>query len=154
IEVESGCGRNTGRARILPALARLAMAAEPANLARNVERHTLLDGADGARLARWRAQTLEDMFYPEVRAMFSTAERLHTGPLEIRGSGSGAFGIPQFLPRSYLWFGVDGDGDGRVSLFDPDDAIPSCARYLQHYGWRSGIGDRAQRNVIWGYNHS
>ena len=41
-----------------------------------------------------------------------------------------------------------------MSLYDPDDAIPSCARYLQHYGWRPGIGDRAQRNVIWGYNHS
>ena len=75
-------------------------------------------------------------------------------PLEIRGSGSGAFGIPQFLPRSYLWFGVDGDADGRVSLYDAEDAIPSCANYLQHYGWRPGLSHTAQRNVIWGYNHS
>src|SRR5262249_44579231 len=130
IQVESGCGRNTGRSRILPALARLAMAAEPDNLMRNVERHTLLDGSEGARLARWRADALEDMFYPEVKATFMIADRLHSDPLEIRGSRSGAFGIPQFLPQSYLWFGVDGGGDGQVSPYDPGQANPSFARHL------------------------
>jgi len=65
---------------------------------------------------------------------------------EIRG--------PQFLPRSYLWYGVDGDQDGRVSLYDPADAIPSCAHYLEQYGWKSGLSRTEQRNVIWGYNHS
>jgi len=159
IQVESGCGRNTGRSRIVPALARLAMAAEPENLARNVERHLLLAGGtrstdDITGFARWRAQVLEDMFYPEVKAAFDIAARMHVDPLEIRGSGSGAFGIPQFLPRSYLWFGVDGDGDGRVSLYEPADAIPSCARYLQHYGWRSDLTHTGKRKVIWGYNHS
>ena len=98
--------------------------------------------------ARWRSQTLEDMFYPEVKATFDVAVRLQTDPLEIRGSGSGAFGIPQFLPRSYLWFGVDGDRDGRVSLYDPEDAIPSCARYLQHYGWSPEMSRDGQRRVI------
>lgn len=158
IQVESGCGANTGRSRILPALARLAMAAEPANLERNVDRLTLL-GTTGSlqslsTFARWRAHHLEDMFYPEVKAAFEIAERLRVDPLEMRGSGSGAFGIPQFLPRSYLWYGVDGDQDGHVSLYHPADAIPSCARYLEHYGWRAGLSRSAQRNVIWGYNHS
>jgi len=158
IQVESGCGANTGRSRILPALARLAMAAEPANLERNVERLTLLDTSRSvgavASFAHWRAQHLEGMFYPEVKAAFDIADRLGLDPLEMRGSGSGAFGIPQFLPRSYLWYGVDGDQDGRVSLYEPADAIPSCASYLEHYGWHAGLTRTAQRNVIWGYNHS
>jgi membrane-bound lytic murein transglycosylase B len=158
IQVESGCGANTGRSRILPALARLAMAAEPSNLERNIDRLTLLNGSltPGSieSSARWRAQKLDDMFYPEVKATFDIAERMRTDPLDIRGSGSGAFGIPQFLPRSYLRYGVDGDGDGRVSLYDPADAIASCAHYLQDYGWRPGLSRSAQRNVIWGYNHS
>src|SRR4029450_5994479 len=47
IQVESGCGRNTGRSRVLPALARLAMAAEPENLELNIERHTVLNRARG-----------------------------------------------------------------------------------------------------------
>jgi len=158
IQVESGCGRNTGRSRILPALARLAMAAEPENLALNIERHTVLNRVRGpgnvSSFARWRAESLENMFYPEVLATFAIAERMHVDPLEIRGSGSGAFGIPQFLPRSYLWFGVDGDGDGHVSLYHPEDAIPSCAHYLQQFGWRPDISRTERRNVIWGYNHS
>jgi membrane-bound lytic murein transglycosylase B len=155
IQVESGCGANTGHSRIMPALARLAMAAEPVNLEQNITRLTLMNPKlPVAGFAHWRAQHLEDMFYPEVKATFEVADRLHVDPLEIRGSGSGAFGIPQFLPHSYLRYGVDGDGDGRVSLYDPGDAIPSCAHYLQEYGWRSGLSRKEQRNVIWGYNHS
>lgn len=158
IQVESGCGTNTGRSRILPALARLAMAAEPDNLERNIDRLTILNldrrASTVSDFAHWRAQHLEDMFYPEVKATFDIAERMHVDPLDIRGSGSGAFGIPQFLPRSYLWYGVDGDADGRVSLYDPADAIASCARYLQHYGWRAELSRRERRNVVWGYNHS
>ena len=158
IQVESGCGANTGRSRILPALARLAMAAEPANLERNVDRLSLIDTTGSLQsvstFARWRANHLEDMFYPEVKAAFEIAQRMRIDPLEMRGSGSGAFGIPQFLPRSYLWYGVDGDQDGYVSLYHPVDAIPSCAHYLEQYGWRSGLSRTAQRNVIWGYNHS
>jgi membrane-bound lytic murein transglycosylase B len=158
IQVESGCGANTGRSRILPALARLAMAAEPANLARNVDRLTVFDTTGSLQsvstFARWRAGYLEDTFYPEVKAAFEIADRMRIDPLEMRGSGSGAFGIPQFLPRSYLWYAVDGDQDGHVSLYHPADAIPSCAHYLQQYGWRAGLSRSAQRNVIWGYNRS
>jgi membrane-bound lytic murein transglycosylase B len=158
VQVESGCGRNTGRARILPALARLSMAAEPENLQRNIERHTLLNQVRSpmnvSSFARWRAEHLENMFYPELRATFDIAARMQVDPLEIRGSGSGAFGIPQFLPRSYLWFGVDGDRDGHVSLYYPADAIASCAHYLRQYGWRADLTRAERRNVIWGYNHS
>jgi membrane-bound lytic murein transglycosylase B len=158
VQVESGCGRNTGRSRILPALARLAMAAEPENLELNIERHTVLNRVRSpgnvSSFARWRAEHLENMFYPEVLATFTIADRMQVDPLEIRGSGSGAFGIPQFLPRSYLWFGVDGDRDGHVSLYHPEDAIPSCSHYLSQYGWRPGISRTERRNVIWGYNHS
>jgi membrane-bound lytic murein transglycosylase B len=155
VQVESGCGANTGHSRIMPALARLAMAAEPDNVDRNIARLTLMNPKlPVASFARWRAQHLEDMFYPQVKAMFEIADRLRIDPLDVRGSGSGAFGIPQFLPQSYLLYGVDGDADGQVSLYDPGDAIPSCANYLKEYGWRSGLSRKEQRNVIWGYNHS
>jgi membrane-bound lytic murein transglycosylase B len=155
IQVESGCGANTGHSRIMPALARLAMAAEPDNVDRNIARLTLMNPKlPVASFTRWRAQHLEDTFYPQVKATFEIADRLRIDPLDIRGSGSGAFGIPQFLPQSYLLYGVDGDADGQVSLYDPGDAIPSCANYLKEYGWRSGLSRKEQRNVIWGYNHS
>jgi len=150
IYIESGCGQNTGREIILPRLARLAMANAPDNLDANVERQ---DDADAARV-RARAKYLEDTFYPEVRATFTIAERMGLEPLDIRGSGGGAFGNPQFLPTSYLEHGVDADGDGKVSLYDMNDAAASCAKYLVAHGWQPGLSTPRLRNVIWEYNHS
>jgi soluble lytic murein transglycosylase-like protein len=44
-------------------------------------------------------------------------------------SSAGAQGIAQFVPRTWAAYGVDGDHDGRISVFDPADAIPSAANY-------------------------
>ena len=158
LHVESRCGRNTGNESVLWRLARLAMSAEPSNLRLNVARHSLLQSpsasADILRATRERARYLESTFYPEVRATFEIAERLHIDPLSIRGSTAGAFGMPQFLPTSYLRFGTDGNSDGQVSLYDPADAVASCARYLQAHGWAAGIEREDRRRVIWAYNHS
>lgn len=159
LHVETHCGRNTGRSIVFARLARLAMANEPANVQRNIVEHS--DGVRRApdiaaveRLVRARAREIEGTFYPEVLALFQIEDRTGIAPLDIRGSGSGAFGLPQFLPSSYLRFGVDGDADGRVSLYDPADAIASAANYLARHGWRPGISHGEQRQVIWTYNHS
>lgn len=158
LHVESQCGRNTGRRPVLTQLAKLAMANDPDNVRWNIARHT--DGVPSRRRAavearvRERARELERTFYPEVVATFRVAARNGIEPLAITGSGAGAFGFTQFLPTSYLRFAVDGDGDGRVSLYDADDAIASTANYLRGNGWRPGIGYTAQRRVIWTYNHS
>ncbi|HJQ84913.1 MAG TPA: lytic murein transglycosylase [Candidatus Binatia bacterium] len=154
--VETGCGRNTGRSGILEALARLAMANEPANLDANIVRHAGRRGPDAALVARLRARAryLEDTFYPEVRATFALADRLGVDPLALRGSGSGAFGFPQFLPTSFLRYGSDGGDDGVVDLYDPADAAASCANYLAAHGWRGAMSEADRRAVIWHYNRS
>lgn len=158
LHVESRCGRYTGNQTVLWRLARLAMAAEPRNLHRNLTRQLLLQGPrstlDVPGLNRERGKYLENTFYPEVRATFTIADRLGLDPLGIRGSMAGAFGLPQFLPTSYLKFGTDGDGDGRVSLYDPEDAIASCANYLRGNGWAPDIDRSRKRAVIWSYNRS
>jgi membrane-bound lytic murein transglycosylase B len=155
VHVESSCGRATGGQSVLHRLARLAMANEPANLAANIRRHagTPPDPAI-AEQVRARAQYLDDTFYPEVRGLFTMAEELKLDPLTVRGSAAGAFGFPQFLPTSYLRYGVDGNGDGRVSLFDMDDAAASCARFLAANGWRPGLTLAEERRVLWQYNRS
>jgi membrane-bound lytic murein transglycosylase B len=157
IFIESGCGRNTGSKVVLYRLARLAMANEPDNLQRNLERYT--DGneridPETAPQVRARARYLENTFYPEVLALFTVADRMGVEPLDIRGSVSGAFGAPQFLPTSYLAYGVDGNGDGRVSLYDTEDAAASCARYFAGHGWRPGLSSKERRAAVWQYNHS
>ncbi len=157
LHTETRCGRNTGSELIFYRLARLAMANDLENVALNRARLTLLDGdaggATGARLLE-RARYLEDTFYPEVRAMFDMEARAHVDPLSVRGSRSGAFGYPQFLPTSYLRAGVDADGDGRVSLYDVEDAAASCANYLAQHGWHAEASIAARRSAIWSYNRS
>jgi peptidoglycan lytic transglycosylase B len=156
LHVETRCGRNTGGSIVLFGLARLAMANEPLNLEANLERQRRALRADpelGERL-RARAAVLDETFYPEVKAVFSVAEAEGIDPLDLRGSRSGAFGYPQFLPTSYLRFGADGNGDGRVDLYDVDDAAASAARYLASHGWAEAQSRAEQRRVIWHYNRS
>jgi cell wall-associated NlpC family hydrolase len=40
-----------------------------------------------------------------------------------------AQGIAQFIPGTWATHGVDGNGDGRADVWDPEDAIPSAASY-------------------------
>ncbi|MFD3834173.1 NlpC/P60 family protein [Streptomyces sp. NPDC058621] len=42
----------------------------------------------------------------------------------------GAQGIAQFMPSTWESSGIDGNGDGKRDVWDPEDAIPSAAKYL------------------------
>jgi len=158
LHLESDCGRSTGSHPILPRLARLAAANEPENVRRNIERHVAgaphRPRAEVTRAVEERGLVLERMFYPEVLATFRIAERLKVDPLSLKGSIAGAFGMPQFLPTSFERFGVDGNDDGTISLYEPSDAIASCASYLAGNGWREGLSHAEKRRVLWSYNHS
>ena len=45
-------------------------------------------------------------------------------------SYAGAIGPMQFMPATWVAYGVDGNHDGFADPFDPADAIPSTARLL------------------------
>jgi membrane-bound lytic murein transglycosylase B len=153
MHVETHCGRNTGRDMVLHRLARLAMANEPRNVAKNLNRYKNPD-AELAERVRSRARYLEGIFYPQVVATFEIARQEGISPLALRGSGAGAFGYVQFLPMNYVAFGTDADGDGKVSLYEPADAAASAARFLASHGWKPGIKPSKKREVIWHYNRS
>jgi soluble lytic murein transglycosylase-like protein len=42
-------------------------------------------------------------------------------------SPDGARGIAQFMPRVWRQYGVDGNGDGKKNVWDPEDAIAAAA---------------------------
>lgn len=44
-------------------------------------------------------------------------------------SGADAQGIAQFVPGTWASHGIDGNGDGKKDVWDPEDAIPSAASY-------------------------
>jgi membrane-bound lytic murein transglycosylase B len=111
IGVETYYGRITGRHRVLDALVTLAFEYPPrsAFFSRELEQFLLLAREQGLEIE---------------------------GPV---GSYAGAMGIPQFIPSSYRAYAVDGDGDGRIDLWNSmDDILASVANYFRVHGWRSG----------------
>ena len=57
----------------------------------------------------------------------------------LHGSWAGATGLPQFLPSQYLLLGMDGDGDGRIDIWNNEsDALASIANYFRGHGWQRG----------------
>ncbi|MFD8573485.1 NlpC/P60 family protein [Streptomyces sp. NPDC059639] len=65
----------------------------------------------------------------------------------------GAKGIAQFMPSTWESSGVDGNGDGKRDINNPEDAIPSAARYLCNIAddVKDVPGDK-QKNMLAAYN--
>ena len=152
--IETQFGRVTGRDLVINRLSRLASIGEPQNLLANFEKLSKEDPSVTFEQVRARAQYLEETFFPEVPAVFEIARRNRIDVLTIRGSPAGAFGMPQFLPSNYLKFGLDGNGDTRISLFSEPDAIWSTANFFSAAGWKEDLPVKEKEKVIWMYNKS
>ena len=108
IGIETVYGRNSGKYRVLDALATLAFAYPP------------------------RA----GFFRTELEQFLILAQEPGADALSIRGSYAGAIGIPQFMPGSIRRYAVDFNGDGRTDVAgSADDAIGSVAHFLARHGW-------------------
>ncbi len=79
-----------------------------------------------------------ELFQPQVLA----AIRLHAEgdfALDTTGAWAGEVGMVQMLPKDILEKGIDGDGDGHVTLKTSEaDALLSGANMLRAHGWRAG----------------
>ncbi|WP_415921817.1 lytic murein transglycosylase [Tateyamaria sp. SN6-1] len=79
------------------------------------------------------------LFRPQVFAAMELFARGAFDPARTTGAWAGEIGMVQMLPRDILENGVDGDGDGAVSLkTSAPDALMSGGKMLQHLGWRAG----------------
>lgn len=120
IGVETLYGQNTGRWRVVEALATLAFDYSPraAFFRDELEHYLLLVRDEGLEV------------------------------FELRGSYAGAFGIPQFMPGSARRYAVDYDGSGGIDLSrSAVDAIGSVANFLRQHGWKRGAGVQAPARV-------
>lgn len=79
--------------------------------------------------------------------LLASLEILQSGDIgrdKLLGSWAGAMGHTQFIPTSYLAYGVDFDGDGRRDIWNSvADALATAANLLASNGWRTG--------KTWGY---
>jgi len=64
-------------------------------------------------------------------------------------SSAGAVGWMQFMPATWLRWGMDGDGDRISDPWDPEDGVFSAARYLA-----AADGTTDIRRAVFAYNHA
>lgn len=64
-------------------------------------------------------------------------------------SSAGAIGWMQFMPSTWMKYGLDADGRGTANPYDPIDAIFAAARYLHAAG-----SSRNLTRAIFAYNHA
>jgi lytic murein transglycosylase len=80
-----------------------------------------------------------DIFQPQVMAALTMYEQGEFDPDTTTGAWAGEIGMVQMLPKDILERGVDGDGDGKVTLkTSAPDAILSAAHMLSMFGWKPG----------------
>ena len=64
-------------------------------------------------------------------------------------SSAGAIGWMQFMPSTWLRWGVDADGDGVADPWNAGDAVYAAARYLAASGGQTDIS-----RAVFSYNHA
>ena len=109
--MESDYGRNYGNKNVLRSLATLAYKSTSEKRAKFARNELLL--------------TLRIIQTKKIRSR------------NLIGSWAGAMGQPQFMPSSYLQYGVDHNRDGRIDLWgNLPDIFASIANFLAESGWR------------------
>jgi murein DD-endopeptidase MepM/ murein hydrolase activator NlpD len=64
-------------------------------------------------------------------------------------SSAGAIGWMQFMPSTWLEWGLDANGDGVADPWNPEDAVYSAARYLAAAGGATDLP-----RAVYAYNHA
>lgn len=102
---------------------------------------------------RTKLQERSTWAYKELKALLTYCTQNHVDPVIMPGSMYGAIGICQFMPSNISLFGVDGNKNGKIDLFEPEDAIHSVGNYLAGSGWKGKLSGDEERKVLRRYNN-
>lgn len=149
--VETKHGRDTGNFHVASALFSMAQADYPTLL------DQLLDAAK-SKAANYdkimeqkiadRARTKSDWAASELVALEEIHRKRWKKVEKLNGSFSGAFGMAQFVPSSYITWAKS--NKERPNLFKADDSILSVANYLRSNGWEKKSD--SQKAALFHYN--
>ena len=121
-------------------------------------------GTAGCGTGATPSDTAQKAIPAELMPLYTSAEEKYAVPWSLLAainsiesgfgtnvgpSSAGARGPMQFMPATWAKYGVDGNGDGRDDVMDPEDAIPSAAKYLR----ASGAPQDLQK-AVFAYNHA
>jgi membrane-bound lytic murein transglycosylase B len=88
-----------------------------------------------------------DMFRKELLTALRIVDEGHISIDQMSGSWAGAMGQCQFMPSTFYAYGRDGDGDGRIDIWNSlPDIFASAANFLSKSGWHGD--ERWGREVI------
>jgi lytic murein transglycosylase len=80
-----------------------------------------------------------ELFQRELIAALQIVQRGDLPLRDLVGAYAGEIGQTQFLPSSYIKYGVDYDGNGHIDLrHSVPDVLASTANLLKVNGWRAG----------------
>jgi lytic murein transglycosylase len=80
-----------------------------------------------------------ELFQAELIAALKIIQRGDLPLRDLIGAFAGEIGQTQFLPSSYIKYGVDYDGNGHVDLrHSVPDVLASTANLLKTNGWKAG----------------
>ena len=80
-----------------------------------------------------------ELFQGELIAALKIVQRGDLPLRDLVGAYAGEIGQTQFLPSSYIKYGVDFDGNGHVDLrHSVPDVLASTANLLKTNGWQAG----------------
>lgn len=97
----------------------------------------------------------EAFFTNELMAALKIIQRGDVSAVQMKGSWAGAMGQNQFMPSSLLRYGKDGDGDGKIDIWNnTSDVFASTANYLAMEGWQHGGGWGLEVKLPNGFNTS
>jgi membrane-bound lytic murein transglycosylase B len=153
--VETALGTYPGKYQTINVLSTMAVSQEPAVREKilaglTAEQKHMQSGAVISKRLTKRASRS----YRELKAVLNYAHNNDIEPFTLLGSSEGAIGIPQFLPSNIEHYGRDGDGDGRIDLFNHPDAIASVAFYLRAHRWGRAENAKQKKKVLLYYNRS
>jgi membrane-bound lytic murein transglycosylase B len=155
LSVETSCGRYMGKFPTVNVLATQALSLQPTIYGRIYD---LIPAKEKSKLTRERVRErlMEKSIraYAELKAFLALFKEQDRDPLSVRGSMEGAIGLPQFLPSNINTYGFDGNGDGKIDLFEHEDAIASVASFLKAHKWNEEGTEQEKKQVIRLYNPS
>ena len=155
LSVETGCGKYTGYFETVNILVTQTLSLEPEIYQQiydqipSKEKSYMTHQKIKKRLMKKRIRA-----YRELKAFLIYAKDHDIDPFAVKGSIEGAIGLPQFLPSNIKRYGFDGNGDGKINLFQHEDAIPSIASYLKAHSWREDNNYQKKKEIILKYNQS